>query len=57
METEVLYVRVPLSIKAELDTVAREHGVSLSRVTSRALAVYLSVNCGREVPEQLGQLP
>jgi hypothetical protein len=57
MVTEVLYVRVPVSLKTELETLATEHGVSLARVTARALEVYLVVHCKVPLAEKISQLP
>ena len=41
MVTEVLYVRVPLSLKVELERIAAEYDVSLAMVAARAVEVYL----------------
>lgn len=48
--TEVLYVRIPVSVKVEAEAVAADHGTSLAKVVARALEVYLADNCGRELP-------
>lgn len=57
MVTEVLYVRVPLSLKLELQRIAEEHGVSLARVTARAMELYLSDHCGASLTDVFGSLP
>jgi hypothetical protein len=57
MRTEVLYVRLPLSLKIELQSIAEEYEVSLARVTARAVELYLLRDCGRSIPESVGGLP
>jgi hypothetical protein len=52
---EVLYVRIPISTKVELERIAAEYGVSLAAVTARAVEMYL-MGLGVEV-ESPGPLP
>jgi hypothetical protein len=56
--TEVLYVRLPLSLKMDLERIAEEHGVSLAFAVSRAVECYLIDRCGRaDLPERRAPLP
>jgi hypothetical protein len=55
--TETLYVRIPLSLKLELESVATEHGVSLAYAVSRAVECYLLDRCGRDLPTTRAPLP
>lgn len=58
MVTEVLYVRIPVTLKVELEGIAAEYGTSIAKVVARALGLYVVQQCGRELSEQLvEQLP
>lgn len=56
MVTEILYVRVPLAYKVELERIAAEHGTSLAKVAARAVEVYLA-GIGVELADTLTRLP
>lgn len=55
--TEVLYVRVPLSLKVAAEALAAEHGTSMAKVVARALEVYLAANGAELESIGFGRLP